>query len=236
MTDTTQGATPQETRDVLEILRRREIQMMGAAISTRSWHDMEAAYNAGRDRLDALLITIDRARSRLPLPNEGVEIARIVGWIEEAIARAKKHGGTEGVWLFASQWAAVRACLAPSPRSRQGVREEAAARAALTEIVRLNGGADWRGTRGIALEALGLAAPNDERGTGFAVDALTAAGDREPPAEEVAGGEVTQADRDFAAGWIVINLEDAKLIRAGLWDGHPGVVAAMKHRLSEAGL
>lgn len=46
------------------------------------------------------------------------------------------------------------------------------------------------------------------------------------------GGEVTQADRDFAAGWIVINLEDAKLIRAGLWDGHAAVIATMDHRLS----
>ena len=36
----------------LECLRRREVQMMGAAISTRSWHDMENAYNQLRDKID----------------------------------------------------------------------------------------------------------------------------------------------------------------------------------------
>jgi len=36
----------------LTALRRREVQMMGAAISTRSWHDMENAYNQLRDKID----------------------------------------------------------------------------------------------------------------------------------------------------------------------------------------
>jgi hypothetical protein len=39
----------------LAALRRREVQMMGAAISTRSWHDMEHAYNQLRDKIDAEL-------------------------------------------------------------------------------------------------------------------------------------------------------------------------------------
>jgi hypothetical protein len=39
----------------LEALRRREVQMMGAAISTRSWHDMENAYNQLRDKIDTEL-------------------------------------------------------------------------------------------------------------------------------------------------------------------------------------
>jgi hypothetical protein len=39
----------------LELLRRREVQMIGAAISTRNWHDLETAYNAGRDRLDRVI-------------------------------------------------------------------------------------------------------------------------------------------------------------------------------------
>jgi hypothetical protein len=49
-----------EIRDVLGILRQRELQLMGAAISRRDWHAMETAYNQGRDRLDALLIRMDR--------------------------------------------------------------------------------------------------------------------------------------------------------------------------------
>ncbi|WP_242137013.1 hypothetical protein [Sphingomonas sp. TREG-RG-20F-R18-01] len=44
--------------------------------------------------------------------------------------------------------------------------------------------------------------------------------------------DVTQADRDFAAQWIVIAPENAKLIRAGEWDHHEGVQAARMHRLS----
>lgn len=44
-----------EARDELEIGRRREIQMIGAAISTRNWHDAENGYNQIRDRIDRLL-------------------------------------------------------------------------------------------------------------------------------------------------------------------------------------
>jgi hypothetical protein len=39
-----------------------------------------------------------------------------------------------------------------------------------------------------------------------------------------------QADRDFAALWIVIAPQNAKIIRAGEWDHHPGVQAAARHR------
>ena len=45
----------------LESLRRREVQMMGAAISTRSWHDIESAYNQLRDKIDAELTRQHRA-------------------------------------------------------------------------------------------------------------------------------------------------------------------------------
>lgn len=45
----------------LEALRRREVQMMGAAISTRSWHDMENAYNQLRDKIDAELTRLHLA-------------------------------------------------------------------------------------------------------------------------------------------------------------------------------
>ncbi|HEX8418554.1 MAG TPA: hypothetical protein VF638_00920 [Sphingomonas sp.] len=37
------------------VLREREFQAMGAAISNRNWHDVEVAYSAGRDRLDGVL-------------------------------------------------------------------------------------------------------------------------------------------------------------------------------------
>lgn len=47
----------------LEALRRREVQMMGAAISTRNWHDMESAYNQLRDKVDAELGRLRRLAS-----------------------------------------------------------------------------------------------------------------------------------------------------------------------------
>ena len=33
--------------------RRREVQAIGAAISTRNWHSLETAYNQLRDKMDA---------------------------------------------------------------------------------------------------------------------------------------------------------------------------------------
>lgn len=56
----------------LEALRRREVQMMGAAISTRSWHDMENAYNQLRDKVDAEL-TRRTIESRSPSETAEVE-------------------------------------------------------------------------------------------------------------------------------------------------------------------
>lgn len=44
----------------------------------------------------------------------------------------------------------------------------------------------------------------------------------------------TQADRDFAAGWIIINRADAAKVIAGQWDHHPAVQATIEHRLSGA--
>lgn len=62
-----------------------------------------------------------RTSSALPLAHpaapqgeDSKESARIVRWIDQAIERAKRHGNTEGVWLFASQWQVVRAALAPA--------------------------------------------------------------------------------------------------------------------------
>lgn len=45
---------------------------------------------------------------------------------------------------------------------------------------------------------------------------------------------VIQSDRDFAAHWIVISPENARLIQSGQWDHHEGVQAAARHRLSQA--
>lgn len=39
----------------IEAWRRREVQMIGAAISTRDWHGVENAYNRLRDKIDAAL-------------------------------------------------------------------------------------------------------------------------------------------------------------------------------------
>ncbi len=42
----------QAPMEALSILRQREMQAIGAAISNRNWHAVEAAYNEARDRLD----------------------------------------------------------------------------------------------------------------------------------------------------------------------------------------
>jgi hypothetical protein len=44
-----------EETAALTLLRSREMQAIGAAISNRNWHDLETAYNQGRDRLDRIL-------------------------------------------------------------------------------------------------------------------------------------------------------------------------------------
>jgi hypothetical protein len=47
----------------LNLLRSREMQAIGAAISNCNWHDLESAYNQGRDRLDGIL-TARKLRER----------------------------------------------------------------------------------------------------------------------------------------------------------------------------
>lgn len=42
-------------------------------------------------------------------------------------------------------------------------------------------------------------------------------------------------DREFAAGWIIVNQDDAAKVRAGSWDHHPAVVAATAHRMKGPG-
>ncbi|WP_242183167.1 hypothetical protein [Sphingomonas sp. CARO-RG-8B-R24-01] len=54
------------------------------------------------------------AHPAAPQGEDSAESARIVRWIDQAIERAKRHGNTEGIWLFASQWQVVRAALAPA--------------------------------------------------------------------------------------------------------------------------
>jgi len=42
--------------EFIKNIRRREVQMLGAALSKRDWHEMENAYNQLRDKIDAKLI------------------------------------------------------------------------------------------------------------------------------------------------------------------------------------
>jgi len=67
----------------------------------------------------------------VPAAKDAAEIKKIVRWIDQAIERAKKHGTTEGIWLFASQWRTVRSVLAAAPK--------VASDAAQAEIERLRG-------------------------------------------------------------------------------------------------
>ena len=62
-------------------LRRREVQAIGAAISTRNWHSLETAYNSLRDKLDGAGYHIG-ATPVEPAPNDDLRAA-----LEEAIDR-----------------------------------------------------------------------------------------------------------------------------------------------------
>jgi len=73
MTDATPTLSPAVVTEEIQNLRQREFQMMGAAISRRNWHELEAAYNAGRDRLDRnIIIPLIRLAS-LASPERPVE-------------------------------------------------------------------------------------------------------------------------------------------------------------------
>jgi hypothetical protein len=55
-----------EAVEFLEAIRQREVQMQGAALSLRNWYDMEVAYNALRDKIDAEMIRLRRASLNTP--------------------------------------------------------------------------------------------------------------------------------------------------------------------------
>ena len=53
--------SPRVDEGLVEAWRLREVQMIGAAISTRNWHGVETAYNQLRDKIDAALVQSRRA-------------------------------------------------------------------------------------------------------------------------------------------------------------------------------
>jgi len=55
----------------VEALRQCEVQALGAALSHRSWHATEQAYNVLRDRIDAMLGEERRARAAYARSMEG---------------------------------------------------------------------------------------------------------------------------------------------------------------------
>ncbi len=83
-----------EQTEALVAWRRREIQMIGAAISTRDWHGVETAYNQLRDKIDTALATPSPAPSDTLVEAETYramhEIARDLGYpsILEALEAA----------------------------------------------------------------------------------------------------------------------------------------------------
>ncbi len=54
-------ATPTLPVAALTILRQRDMQAIGAAISNRNWHAVEVAYNEARDRLDRNILPAIKA-------------------------------------------------------------------------------------------------------------------------------------------------------------------------------
>lgn len=58
--------------EALAAWRQREVQMIGAAISTRNWHAVEDAYNQLRDKMDAALRAQDAAPVALDAYDAGL--------------------------------------------------------------------------------------------------------------------------------------------------------------------
>jgi len=94
-------------------LRQREVQMMGAAISVRSWRQMEDAYNKLRDKIDRELIRRRRAERETPPPSqhrEPIEADRdlfisLRGWDADSALAQSVHQG----WYCADQVAEITA-------------------------------------------------------------------------------------------------------------------------------
>lgn len=99
--------------------RQREVQMLGAAISRRDWHDLESAYNQLRDKMDAALIrpatTIEALQAQVAAKD--AEIAKLREAGSEIIthmfstykARNGREVGVQGddgekVWLVHSDY------------------------------------------------------------------------------------------------------------------------------------
>lgn len=71
--------------------------------------DWKAAYASWRKRAVDLPALVTALRQAEAAP--GV-VEAIVRWIDQAIERCNKHGNSEGIWLFGSQWRTVRDILA----------------------------------------------------------------------------------------------------------------------------
>lgn len=63
-------------KDNLVVLRRREVQMLGAALSLRDWHSTEVAYDQLRDRIDNEIIPAAFVTHTFPL---GTRVTKIKG-------------------------------------------------------------------------------------------------------------------------------------------------------------
>lgn len=66
--------------------RRREMQAIGAAISTRNWQSLEAAYNELRDKMDSAIGGASYQSSG------GAEADSLMALIEGCPARHSMHG------------------------------------------------------------------------------------------------------------------------------------------------
>lgn len=69
--------------EVLQGWRQREVQMMGAAISRRDWHEMESAYNQLRDKMDSAETRNILRSLAADLANAEAALHKAIAWFDE---------------------------------------------------------------------------------------------------------------------------------------------------------
>lgn len=70
--------------DTLTAWRQREVQALGAAISNRSWHALETAYNTLRDKMDTIIHQPQPAAAATPPSPTNTEVDALAAKLADA--------------------------------------------------------------------------------------------------------------------------------------------------------
>lgn len=103
--DTPPMTTPQGLAaqiEALALIRRRSIQAIGAGISTRNWHTVEAAYNEARDGFDKMLrelpAIVAAIRQGEDMAGKQPELAEAQEIIRDALLDSNYLAGAKAGW------------------------------------------------------------------------------------------------------------------------------------------